>query len=123
MPAMGAMLASYLPPPLAATGTPSDWGQADALRTLLERVGTSLYATDVHSVTLRFSDPPAAADVLIRTAGHVLAQRDELVAGGRWSALQQDMTAFVERNGVQDNGRVVLRLDYLLALAGQPRLR
>ena len=120
MSAMGAVLADYLPPPPPpppASGPPSRWGDAIELPGLLADAGASLTACESHDVVLSFADAREAATFLIRTAGHVLAHRDTLVSSGRWQALHDDLTTFAETRGEQGDGRLDLRLEYLLAVA------
>jgi SAM-dependent methyltransferase len=119
MPAIGGVIAAYLPPPPRATGPPSQWGEPEALRVLLEHAGATLQLTTRERLTLRFDDAAAGADFLIRTAGHIVSQQAELRATGRWHQLRYDLARFVADRGEQQRGQLVLYLDYLLAVAGR----
>ncbi|WP_157742380.1 hypothetical protein [Micromonospora chokoriensis] len=55
--------------------------------------------------------------LLIDTAGHVVVERDRLVAQGRWAVLRADLRSFVADRGVTDGDGVRLGLDYLLVTA------
>lgn len=90
---MGAVLDDYLPPPPAASGPPSRWGDALALRLLLANAGATVTTTELHQVVLSFSDAREAAEFLVRTAGHVVSHRDALISSGRWRALHDDLAA------------------------------
>jgi SAM-dependent methyltransferase len=107
MPAMGGVLAPYLPPPPPGSGPPSRWGDPDELASILEPAGLGLVSTRRERIDLN-----ADADFLIDTAGHVLAERERLEGEGRWDALRSDMGAFVARD---------LPAEYLLALAHPSR--
>lgn len=117
LPAMGAVLAEYLPPPPTASSAPSDWGQPELLTALLKDAGATLSATNLNHVTLDFADPAEAASFLIRTAGHVLNHQTKLAGAGRWESLHEDLAAFATSRGDESHGKLVLRLDYLVAVA------
>ncbi|MFE1591308.1 class I SAM-dependent methyltransferase [Nocardia sp. NPDC058705] len=117
LPAMGQVLSGYLPPPPAGSGPPSRWGDPVALTGLLEPHGLRLTATSTSRITLPFTSSEDAADFLIRTAGHVVCERDRLTAEGRWDALHQDLCRFVEQRAESRAGHLSLPLDYLLASA------
>jgi hypothetical protein len=111
---MGAVVAQYLPPPPAASGPPSRWGDAEFLRLLLHQAGARLKATGIDRLTVRFDDIEEAAGFLIRTAGHVTDQKQQLSRTGRWQALNRDLEAFIrERCGPTPE----LELEYLIATA------
>jgi SAM-dependent methyltransferase len=93
LPAMGQVLSGYLPPPPASSGPPSRWGDPVALTTLLEGSGLRLTATSVQRLALEFPDAPAAADFLIRTAGHVLNEQQRLTDDGQWDDLATTSSA------------------------------
>lgn len=117
MPAMGAVLAPYLPPPPPSGSPPSRWGDAAAVGALLDGRGLDLVEFRERTVELRFGDRPEAVDFLIDTAGNLLAERDRIVAEGRWQALEGDlMTLVAERDEGGADG-VLLPCDYLLVLA------
>ncbi len=122
MPAMGRLLAPYLPPPPAGTSPPSRWGDPDALGGLLAGAGLQLAATELRQVAMQFPDVERAADFLLRTAGHVLVEQQRLTEQGRWSELQRELTGFVhERAQPRADDRVELTLDYLLGSAIRAR--
>jgi SAM-dependent methyltransferase len=117
MPAMGAVIASYLPPPPSASASPSRWGDPRSLSDLLTEAGARLSATRSGQLDLRFEHAEAAADFLIRTAGHIVSQAEQLTAAGRWRALRQELVTFVVRQGEERSDGLVLHLDYLIAVA------
>ncbi|MFD0974949.1 class I SAM-dependent methyltransferase [Plantactinospora endophytica] len=117
LPALGQVLGGYLPPPPAASGPPSRWGDRALVGPLLAAADLRITSTDVHRLDLRFTSADAATEFLIDTAGHVVAERDRLVAQGRWEALRADLRSFVGDRGVADDGGVRLGLEYLLLTA------
>ena len=117
MPAMGAALAEFLPPPVPGSGPPSRWGDRDALGELLSGAGLVVESARDERVTLHFDGRMEAVAFLVRTAGHVLAERERLVADGRWETLLAALAAVVERFSQPGPRGVALPLDYLLALA------
>ena len=120
LPAMGSVLAPYLPPPPPASGPPSRWGEEAAVAELLARHAITVLETRRASLALCFSDRSAAVQFLIRTAGHVVSERSRLDQEGRWKQLVTDLGALVaERDdaGVDGVHGVELRCEYLLALA------
>jgi len=117
MPAMGGVIAGYLPPPPPASGPPSQWGDPEALQVLLNDAGATLQLTTVEHLTLRFDDAPAGADFLIRTAGHIVSYQHTLRAAGHWHRLRDELTAFVADRGQQHADKLLLRLDCLIAVA------
>ncbi|MBF6278183.1 hypothetical protein A5789_24640 [Nocardia sp. 852002-51101_SCH5132738] len=66
-------------------------------------------------ITLRFESPSAGADFLIRTAGHVMHERQFSIDEGRWDRLHTDLTTFVAAHAETIDGTIELPLDYLLA--------
>lgn len=119
MPAMGSVIAPYLPPPPPASAPPARWGDPDYLRALLENAGATLQAAHGDRLDLSFEHPRAAADFLIRTAGHIVSERDRLLAADQWLSLRQDLVTFVEQNAESHPTGLMLSLDYVIALAGR----
>jgi hypothetical protein len=109
---------TYRPRP-PASGPPSDWGDPELLRVLLNNAGATLQRTTVEQLTLRFDDAQAGADFLIRTAGHIVSHQSALRATGRWQPLRDELATFVADKGVQRASQLLLRLGYLIALAGR----
>jgi len=116
LPAFGRVVAPYLPPPPAASSPPSRWGDERALQDLLHSVGLVVVETRTMTLDMTFDDVAGAADFLIRTAGHVLAERSRLARTGRWHELRSDVERLVrtERHGTSG---VHLDCDYLLTTA------
>ncbi len=119
LPAMGQVLSGYLPPPPAGGGPPSRWGDPDALKALLEDSGLRLTATSVQRLAVDFPDAPAAADFLIRTAGHVVSEQQRLTDDGRWDDLRHDLVRFVQHRADPNSATLRLTLEYLLATASK----
>lgn len=117
LPAMGQVLSAYLPPPPASSGPPSRWGDPDALQTLLEENGLRITAAEPRRLALAFPDASAAADFLIRTAGHVLSQQQRLSDDGRWEDLRHDLLAFVQARAEPTRDQTHLALEYVLVTA------
>jgi SAM-dependent methyltransferase len=117
IPAMGRVVSGYLPPPPPPTGPPSTWGDEQALEELLIAGGLRLAASSTQGLTIEFADSAAAADFLIRTAGHLVNEQERLTASGRWQELHDDLIAFVERRAEVAHDQLRLRLQYLLATA------
>ncbi|HEV2773468.1 MAG TPA: class I SAM-dependent methyltransferase [Thermoleophilaceae bacterium] len=116
MPAMGGALAPYLPPPPPGSAAPARWGDGSALSALLSSAGISLRETSRDYVVLDFADRSEAVEFLVRTAGHVLAERANLETEGRWQELVSALNGLVDERDEGAGGRVSLRLEYLLAL-------
>ena len=115
MSAMGAALAPYLPPPPGGD-PPARWGDEAALGALLSAAGVSLQETSRHHVALDFADRDETVEFLVRTAGHVLAERRGLEIEGRWQDLLSGLGVLVDERDEGAGDRVLLRLEYLLAL-------
>lgn len=117
LPAMGQVLSSYLPPPPRSSGPPSRWGDAEALRALLDDCGLHLAAASHHELVLTFPDAAAGAAFLIRTAGHIVSEQQALTQAGRWNDLHHDLTTFVQQRATATGDHLNLTMDYLLATA------
>jgi SAM-dependent methyltransferase len=117
MPAMGQVLSSFLPPPPPSSGPPSRWGDADALREILQPTHLALEGTSTGQVTLSFSDSSEGTSFLVATAGHIVSERDRLMGLGVWESLQHELAQFVQERSEPGDGGITLRLDYLLATA------
>ncbi|MET7751170.1 class I SAM-dependent methyltransferase [Micromonospora sp. NPDC005367] len=117
LPAIGQVLGRYLPPPPAAGAPPSRWGDPEQVGRLLAAADLKITSAVVHRLDLSFAGADAATSLLIDTAGHVVAERDRLVAQRRWEALRADLRSFVADHGVVDGGRFQLGLEYLLLTA------
>lgn len=120
MPAMGPVLAPYLPPLPPGSAAPSRWGDVDAVCGLLAAVGLPVTSAQRRHLRLRFADTPAATNLLVGSAGHLVAERPRLEAEQRWNTVLDDVSAFVAERGVTDQDGVSLALHYLLVTA-QPR--
>jgi hypothetical protein len=114
---MGHVLGGYLPPPTTAGPPPSRWGDRKLVGRLLAGAGLRITSAVIHQLDLSFAGVDAATGLLIDTAGHVVAERDRLMAQRRWEALRADLRSFVEDRGVADGDRLRLRLEYLLVTA------
>ena len=117
MPAMGQVLSAFLPPPPPSSGPPSRWGDAEALREILQPTDLKLESTTTGQVALSFADASDGASFLIATAGHVVSEQDRLKRLGTWGQLQHEVTAFVDARSDLADDRITLKLDYLLATA------
>lgn len=117
LPAMGRVVGDYLPTPPAGSGSPSRWGDPEAIDAILASAGLHVTSAVPHRLHLDFTDAEAATALLIDSAGHVVAERDRLHAEHRWNDLVADLRAFVDRHGAVDTDRFVLPSDYLLVTA------
>ncbi len=119
MPAMGGVLAPYLPPPPVSSGPPSRWGDEQALAELLGGAGLVAEPGSRETLTLTFDGRHAAGEFLVATAGHVIAERRRLQGGGRWTDLLADVSVFVaeQDRGAAGRGGATLELEYLVSLA------
>jgi SAM-dependent methyltransferase len=117
MPAMGGALAPFLPPPPAGSGPPSRWGDDAALAGILGGAGLAVREARRERLTLAFADRLAAVGFLVRTAGHVLAERERLEAEGRWPQLLAALGGLVAERGAVGPGGLSLTLEYLLCRA------
>ncbi len=116
MSAMGVALAPFLPPPPPSSDPPARWGDEAALAALLSAAGISVQETSRHHVALDFADREETVEFLVRTAGHVLAERRGLEIEGRWQDLLSALGVLVDERDEGAGDRVLLRLEYLLAL-------
>jgi SAM-dependent methyltransferase len=121
IPAMGAALAPYLPPPPRGP-PPSRWGDASAVSRLLDRHGISTRATTAKSLSLSLPDRTEAVDFLIRTAGHVGSEQSRLQREGRWEQLRDDLAELVAARDA-GNDSVELRCEYLVVVAERAQSR
>ena len=117
MPAMGRALSDFLPPPPSSTGAPSRWGDANALEELLAPARLRVVSSVTENLTMTFDDATDAADFLVRTAGHVMAERERLTAEGRWHDLLAAMEALAHDRGRHQSARWDIDFEYLLATA------
>lgn len=117
IPAMGAALAGFLPPPPAPTLPPSRWGDPVELGRLLTTAGLTVREHEVRELTLWFQDPDDAVDFLSRTAGHLVTAKPQLEATGQWATLAESLRTLVIDRGRLDHGGFELRGQYLLARA------
>ncbi|MEV6069125.1 methyltransferase domain-containing protein [Nocardia sp. NPDC052001] len=117
LPDMGRVLGEFLPPPPAASGPPSAWGDAAGLATILEPHRLRITAVTRGQLTLPFSGVGAGVDFLIRTAGHIVREQDRLTAAGRWEDLRYALRLFIEQRAEHRGDGLALPLDYLLAAA------
>jgi SAM-dependent methyltransferase len=115
MPAMGGVLAPFLPPP-PGDGSPTRWGDEGDLAALLSGAAVSLEETSREQLTLDFRDRDEAVEFLVRTAGHVLAERARLEAEGRWAELVSALAELVDERDEGAHDGVSLSLEYLLAV-------
>lgn len=113
MPTFGRTVGQYLPPPPTASGPPTRWGEPHELATLLADAGLAIDTATTDHLWLGFDDTDQAASFLIRTAGHVLAERDRLIAAGQWDALVDATRTLVKRH-VSSGRRPTLGFEYLL---------
>jgi 2-polyprenyl-3-methyl-5-hydroxy-6-metoxy-1,4-benzoquinol methylase len=116
MPAMGAALAPYLPPPPGGA-PPSRWGDEASVAGLLERHGIGTRTTTTDALSLSLPDEAAAVDFLIRTAGHVVSEQPRLVREGRWQQLRVDLDQLVASWNQDPGAGVELLCEYLVVVA------
>jgi SAM-dependent methyltransferase len=116
MPAMGATLGPYLPPPLGG-GSPARWGDPEGARGLLAPHGVTVAETVSSSLPLSFADRGAAVAFLLATAGHVLAEESRLREEGRWDQLRTDLELLVDERDSGTSTGVTLECEYLVVLA------
>ncbi len=114
---LGAIYAQYLPAPPPSSGPPSRWGDLEQLAPLLRKSGLCITRHEVRDLTIEMLDAEKAATFLIRTAGHVVAERPRLVGEGRWEALHDAVGQFVSRRALTAGQRLQLKMEYLLTLA------
>ena len=119
MPAMGQALSEFLPPPAPSTGPPSRWGEPDALEELLAPAGLRVVSSVIENLTMTFEHATEAADFLVRTAGHVIAERGRLTAEGRWRDLLAATEALAHDRGRHHADQLDIDFVYLLATAGR----
>jgi SAM-dependent methyltransferase len=122
LPAMGAALSPFLPPPAwpHPPAPPSRWGDEVEAFALLGDAGLIDLAAHRESITLEFEARAAAVAFLVATAGHVIAERPRLEADGRWPALLGALGGLVAERDTGRGGTVALRCDYLMVTARGP---
>ncbi|MHB2023890.1 MAG: class I SAM-dependent methyltransferase [Mycobacteriales bacterium] len=120
MPEMGKVLSSYLPAPPPSSAPPSRWGDPSALQRMLAESGVRLTATSLRRLVLTFPDAPAAEKLLLRSAGHILRERQRLIGEGRWEAMCHDLLNFIEHRADRIGDQLNLVMDYLVATASAP---
>ena len=110
MPAMGQALSEFVPPPPASSGPPSRWGDVTALEELLASAGLRVVEHAAEHLTMTFEDSASAARFLVRTAGHVVAERERLRRAGRWDDVLSTTRQLVDARCVETGGRIARRL-------------
>jgi SAM-dependent methyltransferase len=117
MPSLGGALGPFLPPPPADMPPPSNWGDEATLAPLLEGAELRLEQTTLETLELRFPTEAAAVTLLVRSAGHVMVERDRLVREGGWDDLIAAVGELVRERNTADRAGARLQLDYLLTVA------
>jgi ubiquinone/menaquinone biosynthesis C-methylase UbiE len=113
LPAMGNVLAPYLPAPTASSGPPSAWGDEAQVAALLADAGLRVHTATVRTIALQFTDAQSGADFLLRTAGHAVQAESALSEAGRWQRLRDDMVQFVNQWSYRSATGLKIGLDYL----------
>lgn len=119
MPAMGGVLAQYLPAPPAGGSPPAAWGDQPTQALLLGNVGLNIERASRETLTIQFTDLDAAVDFLVRTAGNILVERDSLSLSGRWREMLSDVAALIDQRREPVGPSVSLPLDFLLTIASR----
>jgi SAM-dependent methyltransferase len=114
MPALGQALSAFLPAPPSGSRPPSRWGDPAVLADLFAPYGLAVHEHTAESLTMTFDSNHQATAFLVRTAGNVIAEREQLVAEGRWIDLNAAVTHVVEARGDEVDGRLGIELTYLL---------
>ena len=114
MPALGQALSAFLPAPPSGSGPPSRWGDPAVLADLFAPYGLAVHEHTTESLTMAFDGNQQATAFLVRTAGNVIAEREQLVAEGRWTDLSATVSHLVEARGDEVDGRLGIDLTYLL---------
>lgn len=117
MPAFGAAVSPFIPPPPPGSGPPSRWGDEAGLGEIWQSTGVGIQAAREESVEIRFSGPEEATDFLIKTAGNVLAERDALERSGEWGDLRAAVESLVAERATSNGEGIAIPLQYLLAIA------
>jgi ubiquinone/menaquinone biosynthesis C-methylase UbiE len=120
MPAMGQVIAEFLPPPPPNSGPPSRWGDAGALSTIFHETDLQIVDTIAGQVVLTFADATTGALFLITTAGHILSERERLMRLGTWGDLQDSLAKLVSDRGEPSDDGIEIKLDYLMATVVKP---
>jgi SAM-dependent methyltransferase len=114
MPSLGQALSAFLPAPPAGSRPPSRWGDPAVLADLFAPYGLAVHEHTTESLTMTFDSNRQATAFLVRTAGNVIAEREHLVAEGRWNDLNAAVTHLVEARGAEADGGLGIELAYLL---------
>jgi SAM-dependent methyltransferase len=115
MPSLGQALSEFLPPPPPGSRPPSRWGDPAGLAGLFAPYGLDVQQHTSESLMTTFDSDQQATDFLVRTAGNVIAERERLVAEGRWIDLNAAVARLVEARGeAVGSGRRGVELSYLL---------
>ncbi|MEX2553940.1 MAG: class I SAM-dependent methyltransferase [Actinomycetota bacterium] len=120
MPAMGRVLAPFLPPLPPGSYPPERWGDEAWLSGLFGAEGIHSLRSARRTIPLHFEDVQEARDLLVATAGHVIAQRPRLLEEGKWNDLLADLSALVRQSNRAHGLGVTLNLDYLATLVQMP---
>jgi SAM-dependent methyltransferase len=121
LPAMGGRLAPFLPVPPAGSGPPAQWGDEAAATALLAAAGVEVSDARHERLVARFADREAAVDMLVRSAGHLFAERAALEAEGRWADALAALAALVDERDAGAGAEVVLELEHLIIVGGAGR--
>ncbi|MCU1490533.1 MAG: Methyltransferase type 11 [Acidimicrobiaceae bacterium] len=116
---LGEVVGDYLGRQCLPSVSPTRWGDADWLHALLASSGLRLGTLSRRDVVLSFEDADSGADFLFATAGHLVSERQHLIAAGRLGALHRDLAAFVKQRSEPRDGQLDLGLEYLLATASR----
>lgn len=117
LPALGQVLAPFLPPPPAGSQPPSMWGNAPYLHGLLTANALEVSQDETADLEIVLPDAASATSLLIETAGHVIAERDRLTEQGRWQQLGEAVGGFVDDRADPTPDGLLIKLAYRVTIA------
>lgn len=117
LPALGQVLAPFLPPPPASAQPPSMWGDAQYVHGLLAANSLEVRHDQTADLEIVLPDAASAASLLIETAGHLIAERNRLTQQGRWQQLRQAVASFVRDQADPTPDGLLIKLAYRITIA------
>jgi SAM-dependent methyltransferase len=105
--------------PLLETAQPqrAHWGDETALRKLLIEQGARLWHTSRELLLVDFANVGEAVESLLTGSRTIALARSRFEREGRWSELRERVQQVVERRSEKFEDRLLIQLDYLLAVA------
>lgn len=115
------LIASYLPPPPEAAGSPLAWGDEDYVRELFGRVAPGAdVATSDGRISVVFDSVEDAVDTYTSEFGPLVLAREGLRAAGTWEPLVDALRGFFSGMPSAQSGGILMDSDYLQTVVRLP---